>query len=82
MTAKKFKNKNYTPDENTLTEVEELYKAGESLAGIQLIKAEMKNCYLVNADMPNSDLTRSDFSGASMFGINLEGSKLFKTNFK
>ena len=82
MSKEKFLNPDYKPDENTRTEIENLHEGGESLSGVQLKFADMKNTNLVNADISNSDLTRADFSNASMFGANLEGANLFKTNFE
>ena len=82
MSIDKFLNPDFTPDESTKAEVENLHKEGQSLAGINLKFAEMSQAKLVNGDLSNSDLTRADFSGASLYGINLEGSNLFKTNFE
>jgi len=82
MSKEKFLNPDYTADENTREEIETLHKDGESLSGIQLKLADMKNAKLVNADLSNTDLTRADFSGASLYGVNLEGANLFKTNLE
>ena len=82
MSIDKFLNPDFTPDESTKAEVENLHKEGQSLAGINLKFAEMSQAKLVNADLSNSDLTRSDFSGASLYGVNLEGANLFKANFE
>ena len=82
MSKEKFLNPDYTPDENTKQEIEILHNDGESLSGIQLKLADMKNAKLVNADLSNTDLTRADFSGASLYGVNLEGANLFKTNLE
>jgi len=82
VSKEKFLNPDYTPDGNTLEEIETLHKDGESLSGIQLKLADMKNAKLVNADLSNADLTRADFSGASLYGVNLEGANLFKTNLE
>ena len=82
MSKDKFLNPDYKPDKNTRQEIENLHKDGESLSGIQLKFADLKNVKLVNADLSNADLTRSDFSGASLYGVNLEGASLFKTNFE
>ena len=82
MSIDKFLNPDFTPDESTKAEVENLHKEGHSLAGINLKFADMSQAKLVNADLSNSDLTRADFSGASLYGVNLEGSNLFKTNFE
>tara|TARA_B100000945_G_C20423630_1_gene619271 strand:+ start:2306 stop:3211 length:906 start_codon:yes stop_codon:yes gene_type:complete len=82
MNNEKFLNKNFKPNENTKSEIEELHKHNKSLEGVQIKFADLKNAKLVNANMKKSDLTRSDFSNASMFGINLEGSTLFKANFE
>ena len=82
MSIDKFLNPDFTPDESTKSEVENLHKEGHSLAGINLKFADMSQAKLVNADLSNSDLTRADFSGASLYGVNLEGSNLFKTNFE
>ena len=82
MSKEKFLNPDYKPDDNTREEIEKLHKDGESLSGVQLKFADMKNTKLVNADLSNADLTRSDFTGASMYGINLEGTNLFKVNFE
>ena len=82
MSKDKFLNSDYKPDENTKQEIEVLHKDGESLSGIQLKLADMKNAKLVNADLSNTDLTRADFSGASLYGVNLEGANLFKTNLE
>ena len=82
MDKNKFINSEYKPDEHTCKEIENLHKEGESLSGVQLKFADMKNANLINADLSNSDLTKADFSGASMYGVNLEGANLFKTNFE
>jgi len=82
MNKEKFFSLDYIPDENTKQEIEALHKDGESLSGIQLKLADMKNAKLVNADLSNTDLTRADFSGASLYGVNLEGANLFKTNLE
>ena len=82
MSIDKFLNPDFTPNESTKAEVENLHKEGHSLAGINLKFADMSQAKLVNADLSNSDLTRADFSGASLYGVNLEGSNLFKTNFE
>ena len=82
MSKEKFLNPDYKPDDNTREEIEKLHKDGESLSGLQLKFADMKNTKLVNADLSHTDLTRADFSGASMYGVNLEGATLFKTNFE
>ena len=82
MSIDKFLNPDFTPDESTKAEVENLHKEGHSLAGINLKFADMSQAKLVNADLSNSDLTRADFSGASLYGVNLEESNLFKTNFE
>ena len=82
MSKDKFLNSDYKPDENTRQEIEALHKDGESLSGVQLQYADMKNAKLVNADLSNADLTRADFSGASLYGVNLEGANLFKTNLE
>ena len=82
MSIDKFLNPDFTPDESTKAEVENLHKEGHSLAGINLKFAEMSQAKLVNGDLSNSDLTRADFSGASLYGINFEGANLFKTNFE
>ena len=82
MSKEKFLNPDYTADDNTREEIEKLHKDGESLSGIQLKFADMKNAKLVNADLSNADLTRADFSCASLYGVNLEGANLFKTNLE
>ena len=82
MDKDKYINPEYKPDEHTCKEIENLHKKGESLSGIQLKFADMKNANLINADLSNSDLTKADFSGASMYGVNLEGANLFKTNLE
>jgi len=82
MSIDKFLNPDFTPDESTKAEVENLHKEGQSLAGINLKFADMRSAKLVNADLSNSDLTRSDFSGASLYGVNLEGANLFKANIE
>ena len=82
MEKDKFFNPDYTPDENTRNEIENLHKEDISLSGVQLQFADMKNANLTNADLSNPDLTRADFSGASMYGVNLAGANLFKTNFE
>ena len=82
MSKDKFLNSDYKPDKNTKQEIEALHKDGESLSGVQLKCADMKNVKLVNADLSNADLTRADFSGASLYGVNLEGANLFKTNLE
>ena len=68
MSIDKFLNPDFTPDESTKAEVENLHKEGQSLAGINLKFAEMSQAKLVNGDLSNSDLTRADFSGASLYG--------------
>ena len=82
MSIDKFLNPDFTPDESTKPEVENLHKEGQSLAGINLKFTDMSQAKLVNADLSNSDLTRANFSGASLYGINFEGANLFKTNFE
>ena len=82
MSIDKFLNPDFTPDESTKAEVENLHKEGQSLAGINLKFANMSQAKLVNADLSNSDLSRTDFSGASLYGINFKGANLFKTNFE
>ena len=82
MNKEKFLSPDYKPDKNTREEIENLHKDSQSLSGIKLKFADMKNVNLVNADLSNADLTKADFSDASMYGVNLEGSILFKTNFE
>ena len=82
MDKEKFLNVEYTPNQDTKKEIEKLHENKESLSGVQLKFADMRNAKLVNADLSNADLTRADFSGASMYGVNLEGANLFKTNLE
>ena len=82
MNKEKFLSPDYKPDKNTREEIENLHKDSQSLSGVKLKFADMKNVNLINADLSNADLTKADFSDASMYGVNLEGSILFKTNFE
>jgi len=82
MNKEKYKNINYTPDENTRFELEALNKKNENLSNLNLKEANLDNINLINAKMKNTNLSRSNLTNASMYGINLSGSNLFKTNFK
>ena len=82
MNKEKYINVNYSPDDNTSSELESLNKAKENLSNFNLKEASLKNIYLVSAKMQNCNLERTDFESASMFGADLSGSNLFKANLK
>ena len=78
----KFQDPDYKPDENTKSEIERLHREGESLSGLQLSFADLKNANLVDADLESCDLKRANLSNASMYGANLEGANLFKADLE
>ena len=82
MSLEKFKDKNYTPNASTAEELNKAHKDGESLTGLYLAKADLRNSYLVDADMSGCDLTKTNLSESSMYGINLSGSNLFKADLE
>ena len=82
MNKEKYKNIDYTPDENTVSELETLNKQNEDLSKFNLNKVNLKNINLINAIMKNTSLSRANLTNASLYGINLSGSNLFKTNFE
>ena len=82
MNKETYLDKNYTPNENTLSEIESLNKQNEDLSNFNLKKASMENIYLVDAKMENCNLEKINLENASMFGANLSGSNLFKANLK
>ena len=43
MSIEKFKDQNYIPDASTSEELNKAHKDGESLAGLHLAKADLKN---------------------------------------
>ena len=70
MSLEKFKDKNYTPNASTAEELNKAHNDGESLTGLNLAKADLRNSYLVDADMSGCDLTKTNLSESSMYGIN------------
>ena len=79
---KKLQDPDYKPDENTKSEIERLHREGESLSGLQLSFADLKNANLVDADLESCDLKGANLSNASMYGANLEGANLFKADLE
>ena len=57
---KKLQDPDYKPDENTKSEIERLHREGESLSGLQLSFADLKNANLVDADLESCDLKRAN----------------------
>ncbi|MAV65227.1 MAG: hypothetical protein CMG00_08570 [Candidatus Marinimicrobia bacterium] len=82
MNTKKYQQSDYTPDKNTYSDIEKLYKQKENFSNFNLSHANLEKIYLVEADMKNADLSKANFKNTSMYGINLSGSNLFKTNFE
>ena len=82
MNKKKYTDPNYTPDANTLSEIELLNKEKQDLSNFHLKGAELENIYLVDAVIKKSDLSKANFKNASMFGADLSDSNLFKANLE
>tara|TARA_B100001029_G_C15037625_1_gene441261 strand:+ start:616 stop:1539 length:924 start_codon:yes stop_codon:yes gene_type:complete len=82
MNKEKYIESNYTPDENTKSELENLNSNKENLSKFHLSHANLEEINLIEAKMENANLSRANLKNASMYGINLNGSNLFKTNFE
>ena len=82
MNREKYISPNYTPDNNTVNEIQELNKQKQDLSNFNLKEAQLEKVYLVSALMKNCNLSKANLKNASMYVINLSGSNLFKTNFE
>ena len=82
MDKKKYINKDYKPDDKTLSEIQELNKQKHDLSNFNLKKASLEKIYLVDAKMNACNLSKATLNGASMYGADLSGANLFKANFE
>jgi len=82
MSTQKYINKDYKPDDKTLSEIQELNKQKQELSNFKLNKAELENIYLVDAKMLDCNLSKANLKNASMYGANLSGANLFKANLE
>ena len=82
MNTQKYINKDYQPDDKTLSEIQELNKQKQELSNFRLNKADLENIYLVDAKMLDCNLSKANLKNASMYGANLSGANLFKANLE
>ena len=82
MNKEKYTNPNYKPDNNTITELEELNSQKEDLSNFHLNHANLEKINLVGAKMKQSNLSRANLRNSSMYGVNLNGANLFKADFE
>jgi len=82
MDKKKYINKDYKPDDKTLSEIQELNKQKYDLSNFNLKKASLEKIYLVDAKMNACNLSKANLNSASMYGANLSGANLFKANLE
>ena len=82
MDIQKYINKDYKPDDKTLSEIQELNNQKQDLSNFNLKQAELEKIYLVDAKMLGCNLSKSNLKNASMYGANLSGSNLFKANLE
>lgn len=66
----------------TSEEVANLYAEQGTLAGADLVGADLTDIYLIAADLSGADLSRANLTDAHMYGANLRGAKLFKANLE
>ena len=82
MDIKKYINKDYIPDQNTCSEIEDLNNQKEDLSNFNLQEAQLEKIYLVNAKMTSCNLSKANLKNASMFEADLSNSNLFKANLE
>lgn len=82
MDIKKYINKDYIPDQNTCSEIEDLNNQKEDLSNFNLQEAQLEKIYLVNAKMTGCNLSKANLKNASMFEADLSNSNLFKANLE
>ena len=82
MDIKKYINKDYIPDQNTCSEIEDLNNQKENLSNFNLQEAQLEKIYLVNAKMTGCNLSKANLKNASMFEADLSNSNLFKANLE
>jgi hypothetical protein len=62
--------------------LEQKARAMETCEGYELMKADLKNAFIIELDLSHANLERANLTDASSYGINLTGANLMKANLK